>query len=118
MTSVHAGFSSNPQPEALLEWLGDGEGGAVEFVVTRGKPPGLTAESTVGADELHARARKVGQREGVHRTLLVHVTGRIEAGEPVALVGVAADHRDEAFDAVDALLESLGGVARRQDLPA
>lgn len=117
MTSIRAGFLTEPAPGEFVDWLAEGAGGAVEFVITRGKSPGLTADPNVEDAELRARARGVHENDGVHRVLLTHVTGTIEAGEPVAIVGASADHRDQAFEAVDALLENLGGVARRQDLP-
>ncbi|MFA5861707.1 MAG: molybdenum cofactor biosynthesis protein MoaE [Candidatus Thermoplasmatota archaeon] len=50
------------------------------------------------------------------RTLLWHAEGEVPVGRPIAIVGVAAEHRRDALAAVDAMLVRLKGVAKRTDL--
>lgn len=118
MTTVEAGFADTPEPDEYLDWLEEAPGGVVQLVVTRARPPGLEATPSVEPSLLRKRAQEAGVPDGVHRVVLVHAEGRVPEGDPVAVVGVAADHREEGFEAVDRLLASLGGVATRSDLTA
>ena len=47
------------------------------------------------------------ERFSLHDYLIVHRTGRIEAGEPIVFVATAATHRREAFEAADFLMDYL-----------
>lgn len=115
MTQTRARFLEAPDPARLFEWLDGSPGGAIHMVVTRARPPGLVATPSQPPGTLEERVAEI---DGVHRAVLIHAQGRIEEGEPVAVAGVTADHRAEAFEAVDQLLELLSGVAEREDLPA
>jgi molybdopterin synthase catalytic subunit len=60
-----------------------------------------------GAEQLLAVAEKVAARFPVRALAAVHRTGDLEIGDLAVVVAVAADHRDEAFQACRALIEDL-----------
>ena len=63
--------------------------------------PGVT-EKSIAEIERQARARwPLSDVEIIHRV------GRLAPGEPIVLVCVAADHRREAFEAADFLMDYL-----------
>lgn len=90
---VDARFVADPQAGDALAWLLDDEGGAVHVTVVRAKPPGLLARQRVTA-----------------RQLAEHVQA--------AVADADADHRRGAWQAIDLAMESLRGVAQREDLSA
>jgi len=63
--------------------------------------PGVTERSIA---EIESAARK---RWPVSDVEIVHRVGRLAPGEPIVLVCVAADHRREAFEAADFLMDYL-----------
>ncbi len=63
--------------------------------------PGVT-EKSIAAIEDEAR-----RRWPVSDIDIVHRVGRLAPGEPIVLVCVAADHRREAFEAADFLMDYL-----------
>ena len=46
-------------------------------------------------------------RPGVHRIVAWHRVGRLESGEDAMVVAVAAEHRAQAFRAVEAIVEDV-----------
>lgn len=63
--------------------------------------PGVTERSIAEIDDEARRRWPVSDIEIIHRT------GRLAPGEPIVLVCVAADHRREAFEAADFLMDFL-----------
>ena len=63
--------------------------------------PGVT-EKSIAAIEAEAR-----NRWRVRDIDIIHRVGRLAPGEPIVLVCVAADHRREAFEAADFLMDYL-----------
>jgi molybdopterin synthase catalytic subunit len=55
-------------------------------------------------ERIAADARK---RWPLHELVLVHRTGRVEAGETSVLIAVASGHRAEAFEACRFIIDSL-----------
>ncbi len=107
-----------PDPAQAMAWLMREPGGAVHVVATRAKPPGLEATPRIPDAELESRCREAVVDIPLHGIVLLHATGVVAPGLPLAVVGAAADHRGEAFEAVDRLLGCMRGVAERKDLPA
>jgi molybdopterin synthase catalytic subunit len=57
--------------------------------------------------ELRALTALARQRWNLGPILLAHRTGRLEIGDAAVLIGVAAGHRDEAFEACRFLIEGV-----------
>lgn len=57
--------------------------------------------------ELRGLAAEARRRWSVGPLLLAHRTGRLEIGEAAVLIGVAAGHREEAFEACRFLIEAV-----------
>ena len=58
-------------------------------------------------------------RPGVHRIVAWHRVGRLEIGEDAMVVAVAAEHRAQAFRAVEAIVEDVKAklpIWKRQEL--
>ncbi len=115
---VDARFVADPQAGDALAWLLDDEGGAVHVTVVRAKPPGLLARQRVTARQLAEHVQAAVADADANRVVLWHAEGAVAAGDPVAVVGAAADHRRGAWQAIDLAMESLRGVAQREDLSA
>jgi molybdopterin synthase catalytic subunit len=63
--------------------------------------PGMTERSLQQIiDEAH-------QRWPLQRVTIVHRVGVLKVGEPIVFVGVASEHRQEAFDACNFLMDYL-----------
>ncbi len=56
---------------------------------------------------LRALAQEAARRWGLLGCIVIHRVGRIEVGEEIVLVGTAAAHRAEAFDACQFLIDRL-----------
>jgi len=63
--------------------------------------PGVT-ECSIAAIETEAR-----RRWAIEEVLIIHRVGDLPVGEPIVLVCVSADHRREAFEAADFLMDFL-----------
>ncbi|MBC7543837.1 MAG: molybdenum cofactor biosynthesis protein MoaE [Candidatus Sericytochromatia bacterium] len=57
------------------------------------------AYAEMAVAQLERIAATIRQRWPVQRVTLIHRTGRLEIGEVAVFVGIAATHRDTAFDA-------------------
>ncbi len=115
---LHARFANTVDAnEALATLMGD-SGGAIHVVVVRAKPPGLVAEPRISESQLQEVLAAAVAGAGANQALVWLAAGTLPAGTPMVVVGAAADHRREAFAAVDAAFASLKGVVRREDLPA
>jgi molybdopterin synthase catalytic subunit len=57
--------------------------------------------------EIERIAQAAVQRFSLHDVLIVHRIGRIAAGEAIVFVATAAQHRREAFEAADHLMDYL-----------
>jgi molybdopterin synthase catalytic subunit len=75
--------------------------GAAVAALTLDSYPGFT-EPAIEAMEAQARARFA-----VQDILIVHRYGPIEPGEAIVFVAAAAEHRREAFEAADHLMDRL-----------
>lgn len=63
--------------------------------------PGMTERSLQQIiDQAH-------QRWPLQRVTIVHRVGALKVGEPIVFVGVASEHRQEAFDACNFLMDYL-----------
>lgn len=62
-------------------------------------------------DAIEAIAVDANKRWPLLAIHIVHRVGKIEPGEPIVFVAVAADHRREAFEAVDFLMDYLKSEA-------
>ena len=119
MVNAFVRFLPGPlDPSQAVAWLMREPGGAVHVVATRAKPPGLEATPRISDAELELRCREAVAGLPLHGIVLLHATGPIASGLALAVVGAAADHRGEAFEAVDRLLACMKGVAERKDAPA
>lgn len=58
-------------------------------------------------DTFGAIAAEIKGRFGVRRLAIVHRTGRVAVGEPSVVIGAAAAHRGQAFDACRYAIEEL-----------
>jgi molybdopterin converting factor subunit 1 len=58
-------------------------------------------------DTFAAIAAEIEQRFGVRRLAIIHRTGRVAVGEPSVIIGAAAAHRGDAFDACRYAIEEL-----------
>ena len=76
-------------------------GGQAVAILELDAYPGFT-EPAIEAMETEARARFE-----VHDLLIVHRHGRIAPGEAIVFVAAAAEHRREAFQAADYLMDRL-----------
>lgn len=106
-------------PAALLAAFTGRAGGAGAIVSFTGlaRPDGqdgfpveaLVLESYRGVTltSLETIAAAAGDRFAIAGCLVVHRTGRIDAGEPVVFVAAAAQHRRAAFEAADYLMDRL-----------
>lgn len=104
-----------PEPNALLSWLLRLPAGAVHVVVTRAKPPGLEATSKLSQAALETKCRSATHGVPLQGYAVAQGWGPIPAGQPLLVIGAAADHRAEAFEAVDRLLAAMKGVTERRD---
>lgn len=75
--------------------------GAAVSILDLDAYPGFT-EAAIEAMETDARARF-----GVQELLIVHRYGPIAPGEAIVFVAAAAEHRREAFEAADYLMDRL-----------
>lgn len=100
----------------LLEGLGDrGDGGVVVFLgrvreENRGRPVlrlHYEAYLEMAAEELARIAREVAEAHDVGAISAVHRVGTLEPGEASLAVAVAAPHREEAFRASRAVVETV-----------
>ena len=107
-----------PVPNQALDWLMHFPGGAVHVVVTRAKPPGLVAEPRIAKPALEAKCLRAVDNLPLHGIVVLHASGRIGPGQPLLVVGAAADHRAEAFEAVQRLMTAMRGVSQRRDVLA
>ena len=101
---------------AASDWLHDGAGdsGAVVLFsgVVRGEHGGvdtLALEHYPGMSErvLGELAAQVAVRWPLQRVLAWHRVGSLRLGEVIVLVGVAAAHRDAAFEAASCLMDRV-----------
>jgi molybdopterin synthase catalytic subunit len=65
------------------------------------------ADQRMGLATLERIARDALAGPGVRRVVLWHRTGLVGAGEVSVVVGAAADHRAQAFDAARTLIERV-----------
>ncbi len=79
---------------------GDAEGMAVRTLVLEHYP-------TFTESEIAKLAQAVARRRNVHELLVVHRSGVIRPTEPIVLVAALAQHRAEAFGAVEELMDYL-----------
>lgn len=63
--------------------------------------PGMTERS------LQQIIDQAYQRWPLQRVTIVHRVGALKVGEPIVFVGVASEHRQEAFDACNFLMDYL-----------
>lgn len=100
---------------ALMEQA-DGDGAIVTFVgiaraaSKQGQPvSGLVLEHhpTLTERTLQDIASDAFQRFGVSHVRVVHRSGTIRAGEAIVFAGAASQHRRNAFDAADYLMDRL-----------
>ena len=116
------GLAEDPLPlaEAHRFLINERAGGVCVFtgVVRRWTDGVETPNLSYEAYEKMAKAeleRLVGEAESfwpVVRLVLLHRLGEVPAGEPSVLVGVACQHRAEAFDACRWLIDAL-----KEDVP-
>lgn len=99
---------------AASAWLHDTEGKAGAIVafsgVVRGENAavsGLYLEHYAGMSErvLVALAERVAGSWDLHRLLAWHRVGEMQVGEVIVIVGAAASHRQEAFEAAACLMD-------------
>lgn len=83
--------------------------GAVRGQAGEQKVSGLELEHFPGVTErsIEIIEKEARQRWPVSDIAVFHRTGRLAPGEPIVLVCVAADHRREAFEAADFLMDYL-----------
>lgn len=106
--------------DAALEQraLGEGRhgvGAVVTFVgLTRDRNDGqrvtaMTLEHYPGMTEkaLAALARDAARRWPLEALTLIHRVGTLQPGDPIVFVGVASQHRKEAFRACEFLIDTL-----------
>ena len=89
---------------AIVSFLGKvrGEGGRDPVLALELEHyPGVTERSI---SEIAARAR---ERWRLDAMLIIHRVGRLEPGEPIVLVCTSAQHRRDAFQAADFLMDYL-----------
>lgn len=94
----------NPRVGAVVNFIGVvRESGDVDDVVALELEhyPGMTEQS------LWSIVEEAMARWQLDTAKIVHRTGRVELGEPVVLVLVAAQHRSAAFDACEFLMDFL-----------
>ena len=74
-----------------------------------GKTESLTLSHYPGFTEkqIEAFAGEAKHRWGFQDSLIMHRVGRMDIGEPIVLVAVAAEHRRAAFEACDFLMDKL-----------
>lgn len=65
------------------------------------------ADPTMAVRELEALERTARSRFHARQVILWHRLGRVPVGEPSVIVGVAAAHRAEAFEAARFLIDEL-----------
>lgn len=103
-------------PGALLSAFcaGRGESGAVVSFTglaraEKGGVEALELDAYPGFTdaEIERIAAAAVQRFSLHDVLIVHRTGRIAPGEAIVFVATAAQHRREAFEAADHLMDYL-----------
>lgn len=96
---------------AWLHETGGKAGAVVQFSgVVRGENAtvsGLYLEHYPGMSErvLAALAERVAESWDVHRLLAWHRVGEVQVGEVIVIVGAAASHRQEAFEAAACLMD-------------
>ena len=56
---------------------------------------------------LHSLADRLAERAGVHVVVAWHRVGRLEVGDDAMVVAVGAEHRAQAFTAVETLVEEV-----------
>ncbi len=56
---------------------------------------------------IEGAVREAEARWALRSSLIIHRVGEVVAGEPIVLVATAADHRREAFEACDFLMDFL-----------
>lgn len=113
-TSVHVG--PRLDPAIALDWLSVAPGSAMALVATCASGCPVLVELNVDGEALLTTAATRALVGDQMRTLLWHAEGTVAVGSPIAIVGVAAEHRKDALAAVDAILARLKGVAKRTDL--
>ncbi|MDO4888282.1 MAG: molybdenum cofactor biosynthesis protein MoaE [Actinomycetaceae bacterium] len=113
---VHSGIVSRPlDPAAIYAAAQDERCGAVAMFqgVVRGRSddsPVVALDYTVhpsAPDILREIAEALTLRQGVHHVEAWHRYGRLEVGEIIMVVAVAAEHRGEAFAATQALVDEV-----------
>jgi molybdopterin synthase catalytic subunit len=115
---VSVRLSSEPleASQALRELGRSGAGGVALFFgavrrdrTARGTVRALwyEADARMGRRALETIAREVARRQGVRAVVLWHRTGRVAVGEVAVIVGAAAAHRAQAFDAARELIERV-----------
>jgi len=77
------------------------DGGTRILAMTLEHYPGMTERKL---EEIEAEARR---RWPLHDCLVVHRYGRMQPGEPIVLVATAADHRRDAIEAMNFLIDWL-----------
>lgn len=113
-TSVHVG--PRLDPGIALAWLSVAPGSAMALVATCASGCPVLVEMNGDGEALLTMAATRALAGEEMRTLLWHADGKVPVGRPIVIVGVAAEHRREALAAVNMMLASLKGVARRTDL--
>ena len=58
-------------------------------------------------DKLRSILVNVGRKYGVINTLIYHNSGEIDSGDAIMYVLVSAEHREEAFDAVQEIVDEV-----------
>ena len=105
--SVAAAYAALPDPAS---------GGVVVFVGRSRAEPGpggpvaaldYEADVPMAMAILRRLEAEAAKRFATHRTLVWHRIGRVPIGEPSVIIGVAAPHRAEAFEAARFLIDAL-----------
>ncbi|MHB8351969.1 MAG: molybdenum cofactor biosynthesis protein MoaE [Thermoplasmata archaeon] len=122
MTDVPVRISAEPlSVEAAYRELDDPASGAVVLLVGRVRPDPdggrrvqallYEAHRTMALRALRRLERAARAGPGVRRVLLWHRIGRLKAGTPSVIVGVAAPHRAAAFRTAARLISQLKAEA-------
>lgn len=64
---------------------------------------------------LRQRAEEAAREFRLREAILIHRKGLLSPGETLTYAAAAADHREEALRALDALLAGLKGLAKKEE---
>ena len=113
---MQGGFvRGSPKLDASLRGLWRDDSGALAVLAPTAKDVDLKVKARKGSDAIFKRALREGKIQGALAGRIWHGTGTIPAGRPMVVVAAVARSRQDAMVAVQAMLNTLKGVAERHD---